>query len=120
MSRGPVDTLQKTEYQFADDIELSSPELRLPEKSLTYGFYEIRVRLEMNGLPDVFGENTTYIQVVQTPWLEAVLTTGAFNEAIFGEKVRTCSKGTPWNYRKKQSYQTQVEDGHIRSKDNYE
>ena len=63
---------------------ISTRDLLLPGKDLPYGFYEISVRVEMRGMPDVFGSDTFYIQVVQTPWLEAAVVGGSFYTAPFG------------------------------------
>ena len=67
---------------------ISSSDLSLPARDLPYGFYEITARLEMENLPDVFGINSIYIQVVQTPWIEAATTSGSFYTVPFGNMVR--------------------------------
>ena len=67
--------------------DIASADLSLPSRNLPYGFYEINVRLEMEGLPDVFGSGSLYIEVVQTPWLEAAVTSGSFYTVPYGFMV---------------------------------
>ncbi len=55
-----------------------SPDLYFPERDLPFGFYEISARVEMKGLRSIFGISSLYIQVVQTPWIVAAVTTGSF------------------------------------------
>ncbi|XP_028413717.1 uncharacterized protein LOC114536572 [Dendronephthya gigantea] len=76
----PVSSLAKSLYHSG----ISTRDLLLPGNDLPYGFYEISVRVEMNGLPDVFGIDKFYIQVVQTPWLKAAVVEGSFYTAPFG------------------------------------
>jgi hypothetical protein len=76
----PVSSLRKTAYH----SDISTSELLLPGRDLPYGFYEISARVEMTGLPDVFGSDSVYIQVVQTPWLQAAVIGGSFYTAPFG------------------------------------
>jgi hypothetical protein len=63
-------------------------QLKLPGKFLPYGFYEIGVRVEMNGLPDVFGSDSIFIEIVQTPWVEAAVNGGSYHTVPFGHVVR--------------------------------
>jgi hypothetical protein len=65
-----------------------SPDLFLPERDLPFGHYEISARVEMWGLQNIFGIGTLYIQVVQTPWISAAVTTGSFYTVPFKEPVR--------------------------------
>ena len=65
-------------------------ELVLPGKFLPYGFYEIRVRVEMTGLPDVFGTDSIFVRVVPTP-LQAIVNDGSFHTVPFGLMVRAIS-----------------------------
>ena len=65
-----------------------SPDLFLPGRDLPFGFYEISARVEMRGLHTIFGIGTLYIQVVQTPWIVAAVTTGSFYTVPYKEPVR--------------------------------
>ncbi|XP_028413722.1 uncharacterized protein LOC114536576 [Dendronephthya gigantea] len=76
----PIYSFSKSPYHSS----IFGPDLLLPGNDLPYGFYEISARVEMRGLPDVFGSDTFYIQVVQTPWLEAAVVGGSFYTAPFG------------------------------------
>ena len=80
----PNSNLRKSPYSTG----ISSPELLIAARDLPYGFYEIAARLEMKDLPDVFGRDSMYIQIVQTPWIEAATTGGSFNTVPFGNVVR--------------------------------
>ena len=79
----PVSSLRKTAYH----SHISTSDLLLPGKDLQYGFYEISTQVEMNGLPDVFGSDSIYIQVVQTPRLEAAVVGGSYYTVPFGFMV---------------------------------
>jgi hypothetical protein len=79
----PVSNLRKTAYH----LHISTSDLLLPRNDLPYGYFEIRARVEMDGLPDVFGSDVIYIQVTQTPWLEAAVVGGSFYTAPFGFMV---------------------------------
>ena len=83
----PLERQQKTVYEFDNPVDFFSPELVLSGKSLIFGFYMITARLEMDGLPDVFDEDTVILHVVPTPWLEPALTTGAYLQQFYTEKV---------------------------------
>ena len=76
----PVSSLRKTAYH----LDILTSDLLLPERDLPYGFYEINARVEMSGLPDVFGSDSVYIEVIQTPWIEAGVVSGSFYSAPFG------------------------------------
>ena len=79
----PVSSLRKTAYR----TDIFGLDLLLPENDLPYGFYEITARVEMKGLPDVFGTDSIYIQVIQTPWLQAAVVSGSYYSAPFGLTV---------------------------------
>ena len=79
----PVSSLRKTAYR----TDILGFDLLLPGNDLPYGFYEITARVEMKGLPDVFGTDSIYIQVVQTPWLRAAVVSGSYYSAPFGLTV---------------------------------
>ena len=79
----PVSSLKKTAYH----VDVSTLDLLLSGNELPYGFFEISTRVEMNGLPDVHGSDVIYIQVIQTPWLEAAVVGGSFHTAPFGLMV---------------------------------
>ena len=79
----PVSSLRKTAYR----TDIFGLDLLLPGKDLPYGFYEITARVEIKGLPDVFGTDSIYIQVVQTPWLKAAVVGGSYYSAPFGLTV---------------------------------
>ena len=82
-----IGNLRKSPYSTG----ISSTDLLIAARDLPYGFYEIAARLEMKDLPDVFGSDSMYIQIVQTPWIEAATTGGSFNTVPFGYVVR-CGK----------------------------
>jgi hypothetical protein len=65
-----------------------SPDLFLPERYLLFGFYEISARVEMKGLPYIFGIGTFYVQIIQTPWIIAAATAGSFYTVPYKELVR--------------------------------
>ncbi|XP_028412301.1 uncharacterized protein LOC114535123 [Dendronephthya gigantea] len=75
-----LSNLRKSVFQ----ADIAAADLLLPSRNFPYGFYEISVRLEMEGLPDVFGSSSFYIEVVQTPWLEASVTSGSFYTVPYG------------------------------------
>ena len=79
----PVYNLRKTAYR----TDIFGLDLLLPGNDLPYGFYEITARVEMKGLPDVFGTDSVYIQVVQTPWLQAAVVGGSYYSTPFGLTV---------------------------------
>ena len=79
-----VENLHKSPYY----TDLSFSDLLLPERNLPYGFYEITAKVEMKDLPKVFGTDSLYVQVVQTPWIEAAVTTGSFYTVPYGNLVR--------------------------------
>ena len=79
-----VQNLRKSPYH----TDLSSPDLLLPGRDLPYGFYEVSARVEMKDLPEVSATSSFYIQVVQTPWIEAAVTSGSFYTVPFGYLVR--------------------------------
>ena len=72
---------------FRENID--STELLISSRELPYGFYEFAARLEMMDLPDVFGTDVLYVEVVQTPWLEAAVTAGSFYTVPYGLLVNT-------------------------------
>ncbi len=72
---------------FRENID--SAELSLPSRELPYGFFEITARLEMKDLPDVFGSDSMYVEVVQTPWLQAGVTAGSFYTVPYALLVST-------------------------------
>jgi hypothetical protein len=78
-----VSRLQKTAYHSS----IRTNDLLLPPRDLPYGFYEIVARVEMKGLPDVFGSDSFFIQVVQTPWMEAAVVGGSFYTVPYGLNV---------------------------------
>jgi hypothetical protein len=78
-----VANLEKTAYH----LNIPTNDLFLLPKDLPYGFYEIVARVEMKGLPDVFGSDSLYIQVVQTPWIEAAVVGGSFYTVPYGLMV---------------------------------
>lgn len=82
-----IDSIPRTEYQLPFSTNLMSPELILNSRSFEYGFYAVTAKLEMDGHPDVFNEDTKYFHVVATPWLEPAVTTGFMYTVIFREKV---------------------------------
>ena len=65
-----------------------SSDLFLPGRYLPFGFYEISARVEMKGLPDIFGIGTLYVQIIQTPWIIAAATAGSFYTVPYKELVR--------------------------------
>lgn len=65
-----------------------SSDLFRQERDLPFGYYEISARVEMKGLPDIFGIGTLYIEVIQTPWIIAAVTTGSFYTVPFKFLVR--------------------------------
>ena len=69
-------------------VDIISQDLSIPGRSLPFGYYEISVRVEMWGLPYVFGIGTLYVQIIQTPWIVAGVTTGSFYTVPFKEPVR--------------------------------
>ena len=83
----PVTGLRKILFH----TELSTSELLLPGRFLSYGFYEIVANVEMRGLSDVIGSASIYVQAVQTPWLEAAVTAGSFYTVPYGFEVNRLS-----------------------------
>ena len=83
--RGPIPLagLRKSLFH----TEFSTSDILLPARFLSYGFYEIVARVEMIGLPDVFGTASMCVQIVQTPWLEAAVTGGSFHTVPYGFEV---------------------------------
>ena len=82
-----IDSVPRTEYQFSIPTDLNLSELVLQSRSLEYGFYAVTVRLEMDGHPDIFAEDTKYFYVVATPFLEPAVTTGFMYSVLFREVV---------------------------------
>ena len=80
-----VSALEKTAYH----LNIPANDLFLPSRDLPYGFYEIVARVEMEGLPDVFGTDSFYVQVVQTPWINAAVVGGSFYTVPYGLVVST-------------------------------
>ena len=80
--------LQKKVYHSKTPVN----DLFLPSRDLPYGFYEIVARVEMKDLPHVFGADSFYIQVVQTPWIEASVVGGSFYTVPFGLTVSQFQK----------------------------
>ena len=76
--------IRSTQFHTVNDTS----ELLLPARFLPYGFYEIRSRVEMKGVPEVFGSDSIFVQVVQTPWLKAAVGGGSFHTIPFGFMVR--------------------------------
>ena len=83
----PLADINRIEFHTINDV--SQP--TLPGKFLPYGFYEIRARVEMRGLPNVFGSDSIFVEIVQTPWLEAAVNGGSFHTVPFGLVVRAVS-----------------------------
>ena len=79
----PVSSLRKTVHR----SDISTQDLLLPGKELPYGLYEISARVEMRGLAEVFGTGSLYVQVLQTPWIEAAVVGGSFHTVAFGFSV---------------------------------
>ncbi|XP_028408505.1 sperm receptor for egg jelly-like [Dendronephthya gigantea] len=75
-----VADMRKTLFHTVNDTSA----LQLARRFLPYGYYEIRARVEMRGVPGVFGIDSTIIQVVQTPWIQAAVNDGSFHTVIFG------------------------------------
>lgn len=89
--------ITRTEFHTINDVS----QITLPGKFLPYGFYEIRARVEMRELPDVFGSDSIFVNVVQSPWLEAAVNNGSFHTVRFGLVVRTIPPPThPWHLRR--------------------
>ena len=65
-------------------VNSDSVELLLPPRKLPYGFYEFHARVEMKDLPDVYGSHSIYVDVIQTPWLQAAVTAGSFYTIPYG------------------------------------
>ena len=65
-----------------------SSKLSLAGRFLPYGFYEIRALVKMSGVRDVFGTDSIFINVVQTPWLEPAVNGGFIHDVLFGLVVR--------------------------------
>jgi hypothetical protein len=84
-----IGNIPRTEYEFVIPSNLSLPELVLDSRSLEYGFYAVKARLQMKGHPDIFNEDTKYFHVVATPFLEPALVTGFMYTVIFREMVST-------------------------------
>ena len=84
-----IDNIPRKEYKFLNQTSLTLSELILDGKSLEYGFYAVKARLKMDGLPDVFDEDTKYFHVIPTPFLEPALTTGFMYNVIFRKIVST-------------------------------
>ena len=84
-----IDNIPRTEYEFLNPTNLTLSELILDSKSLEYGFYAVKARLEMDGLPHLFNEDTKYFHVIPTPFLEPALTTGFMYNVIFRKIVST-------------------------------
>ena len=82
-SNVPLADLRKTLFNTIEDNQ----EFSLPGKLLPYGFYEVRAKVEMKGIPDVLGSDTIFVQVVQTPWLNAAVKDGSFHTVPFGMMV---------------------------------
>jgi hypothetical protein len=83
--------ITRTEFHTINDVS----QITLPGKFLPYGFYVIRARVEMRELPDVFGSDSIFVNVVQTPWLEAAVNNGSFHTVRFGLVVRTIPPTPP-------------------------
>lgn len=73
----PLASIGIGQFHSIDD----SSDLSLPGRFLPYGFYEIRARVEMRGVQDVFETDSMFIDVVQTPWLEPAVI-GGFRQAV--------------------------------------
>lgn len=86
-SNVPLADIRKSEFHSVND----STELTLPGRFLPYGFYEIRARVEMRGLKDVFGTDSTFLEIIQTPWLEPVVKGGSLHTVPFGFVVSLVS-----------------------------
>ena len=82
-----VSALEKTVHH----LNIPTNDLFLPPRDLPYGFYEIVARVEMEGLPDVFGTDSFYVQIVQTPWINAAVIGGTFHTVPYGMVVSTSS-----------------------------
>ena len=76
----PPADLRKTLFQTIQD----SPDFSLPGKTLPYGFYEIRTKVQMKGVRGVSGSDSIFIQVVPTPWLEAAVSGGSSHTVPYG------------------------------------
>jgi hypothetical protein len=83
----PLADIARTVYHTINDLS----QITLPGKFLPYGFYEIRARLEMRDLPDVFGSDSVFVDIVQTPWLEAAVKNGSYHTVRYGLVVRATS-----------------------------
>ena len=79
----PAAGLRKTLFH----SEISTTNLLLPGRFLSYGFYEIVAHVEMRGLHGVLGSASMHVQVVQTPWLEAAVKAGSFYTVPYGFEV---------------------------------
>ena len=86
-SNTPLANIRMSQFHFVND----STELSLPRRFLPYGFYEIRARVEMRGLKDVFGRDSTFLEIIQTPWLEPAVKGGSLHTVPFGFLVREAS-----------------------------
>lgn len=71
--------------------EVSISDLFIPRRFLPYGFYEISAQVQMKGLPDVFGSDSIYVEIIQTPWIKAGVTAGSFYTVPFGFVVRVAA-----------------------------
>ncbi len=80
----PIGEIRRTQFHTVNDTS----ELVLRGRFLPYGFYEIRAHVEMRGVADVFGSDSIFVQVVQTPWLMAAVNDGSYHSVPFGLVVR--------------------------------
>lgn len=88
LPRNPSNTpLASMEMSLFHSVADSS-ELLISRRFLPYGFYEVHARVEMKGVQDVFGSDSMFVKIVQTPWLEPAVNGGSFHTVPFGLVVR--------------------------------
>ena len=83
----PLASIGMTQFHSVGD----SSDLLIPGRLLPYGFYEIHARVEMKSVQDVFGSDSMFVQIIQTPWLESAVNGGSFHTVPFGLVVREIS-----------------------------
>ena len=93
-----IESIPQIGYKLPNPTNLTLPELVLDSRSLEYGFYAVTARLEMDGYPDIFNNNTKYFRVVATPFLEPAVTTGFMYTVIYRQMVRRNVSSFVYNY----------------------